>query len=69
MTERWAYCVACRRWFYCSPGSARADGSFTCPVCLRPSTQTREGGPGQRGEPQELVTEQTDSRAGPRRMP
>lgn len=61
MTERWAYCVACRRWFFCAPASARPDGSFACPVCLRPSTQTREGGPGNGAEPEDLIAEPTDT--------
>lgn len=60
MTERWAYCSACRRWFYCSPSGERADRSFACPVCLRLSTQTREGAPGQHAVPQELISEPSD---------
>lgn len=39
MTERWAYCGICRRWYYCA--TALPLPLPECPVCKSPPISSR----------------------------
>ncbi len=37
MSDMWAYCNSCQRWFFAGSDPGLTAGDADCPVCLHPA--------------------------------